>query len=56
MRILTPDKIATLIFDDKGLIPAVVQDFTTQRVLMLGYMNHEAILRTFDSRQVTFLS
>jgi phosphoribosyl-ATP pyrophosphohydrolase/phosphoribosyl-AMP cyclohydrolase len=56
MRILTPDKIATLTFDDKGLIPAIVQDFTTQRVLMLGYMNHEAILRTFDSKQVTFFS
>ncbi len=39
-----------------GLVPAVVQHVTTQRVLMLGYMNREALQRTVDSGLVTFYS
>ena len=31
-----------------GLLPAVVQDAATYRVLMLGYMNEEALKRTID--------
>jgi phosphoribosyl-AMP cyclohydrolase len=39
-----------------GLITAIVQDYKTQRVLMVGYMNREAFDRTLDTRHVTFFS
>ncbi|MGA2628783.1 MAG: phosphoribosyl-AMP cyclohydrolase [Terriglobia bacterium] len=39
-----------------GLIPAVVQDRHSGKVLMLGYMNDEAYRRTLDSGYVTFFS
>ena len=39
-----------------GLLPAVVQDARTGRVLMLGYMNEEALRRTLAERRVTFFS
>ncbi|UHQ24914.1 bifunctional phosphoribosyl-AMP cyclohydrolase/phosphoribosyl-ATP diphosphatase HisIE [Lysobacter sp. 5GHs7-4] len=40
----------------EGLLPAIVQDAATLRVLMLGYMNREALARTLASGQVTFYS
>jgi len=39
-----------------GLIPAIVQDAHTQKVLMLGYMNREAFELTENSDKVTFFS
>ncbi len=39
-----------------GLIPAVIQDFKTHKVLMLGFMNQEAIDKTLASGRVTFFS
>jgi phosphoribosyl-ATP pyrophosphohydrolase/phosphoribosyl-AMP cyclohydrolase len=42
-------------FPDK-LVPAVVQDSKTSKVLMLGYMNKEAFEQTCSSRKVTFFS
>ncbi len=39
-----------------GLVPAIVQDAVTRRVLMLGYMNEEAYKLTLDRRLVTFYS
>jgi phosphoribosyl-ATP pyrophosphohydrolase/phosphoribosyl-AMP cyclohydrolase len=39
-----------------GLVPAVVQDFRTHKVLMLGYMNREALEKTMASGRVTFFS
>jgi phosphoribosyl-AMP cyclohydrolase / phosphoribosyl-ATP pyrophosphohydrolase len=39
-----------------GLLPAVVQDADTHRVLMLGYMSREALAKTLELRQVTFFS
>lgn len=39
-----------------GLVPAVVQDGATARVLMLGYMNREALEQTLTSGKVTFFS
>ena len=41
---------------ESGLLPAIVQDYQTGRVLMLGYMNQEALAKTIDSQQVTFFS
>jgi phosphoribosyl-ATP pyrophosphohydrolase/phosphoribosyl-AMP cyclohydrolase len=39
-----------------GLVPAIVQDFKTQRVLMLGFMNDESISKTEELGKVTFYS
>jgi len=39
-----------------GLVPAVVQDFSTAKVLMLGFMNEEALQKTQESGLVTFYS
>jgi phosphoribosyl-AMP cyclohydrolase / phosphoribosyl-ATP pyrophosphohydrolase len=39
-----------------GLVPAVVQDFNTQKVLMLGFMNEKALKQTEESGLVTFYS
>lgn len=39
-----------------GLVPAVIQDAETKNVLMLGYMNDEALLKTQELKQVTFFS
>ncbi len=43
-------------FDENGLIPAVVQHARSGEVLMLGYMNAEALQATQDSGMVTFWS
>ena len=43
-------------FDDKGLIPAIVQDARNNEVLMLAYMNEEALKRTLSSGDVWFYS
>lgn len=39
-----------------GLVPAVIQDFSTQKVLMLGFMNEEALKQTQALGKVTFYS
>jgi phosphoribosyl-AMP cyclohydrolase len=39
-----------------GLVPAVIQDHTTGRVLMLGFMNEEAFRKTVESGFATFYS
>lgn len=43
-------------FDDKGLLPAVIQEESTKDVLMLGYMDAEALRRTLTEGRVTFWS
>ncbi len=43
-------------FKDNGLLPAVVQHFETNEVLMVGYMNPEAVQRTRESGTVWFWS
>lgn len=48
--------ISTLVFSDDGLIPAIIQDVDSHRVLMLGYMNAEAVRRTVAEGRVTFWS
>ncbi|MDH6278345.1 phosphoribosyl-AMP cyclohydrolase [Aurantimicrobium minutum] len=48
--------ITSLKFDATGLIPAIIQDSSNQEVLMLGYMNAEAVRRTLEEGRVTFWS
>ena len=43
-------------FDDKGLIPAIIQDVENGEVLMLGYMNEESLRRTVESGRTWFWS
>jgi len=43
-------------FDDRGLIPAIVQDATTGEVLMFAFMNAESLRRTLESGQAWFWS
>jgi len=40
--------------NNDGLVPAIIQDATTKNVLMLGYMNEEAFLKTNELKKVTF--
>ena len=39
-----------------GLVPAIIQDATTNKVLMLGFMNAEALIKTSELQKVTFFS
>ena len=39
-----------------GLLPAIVQDYNTSAVLMLGYMNKESLQKTIKDKKVTFWS
>ncbi len=48
--------IPELKFGPDGLIPVIIQDSQTLQVLMLGYMNQEALERTVREKKVTFWS
>ena len=39
-----------------GLVPTIIQDSITKNVLMLGYMNEEALQKTLETKKVTFWS
>ena len=43
-------------FDDRGLLPAIVQDASSGEVLMLAWVNEEALTRTLDSGTTWFWS
>ena len=54
---LSATRMDTLAWDKQGgLLPTVVQDSDTRRVLMLGYMNRDALAQTQASGKVTFFS
>ncbi|WP_290890466.1 bifunctional phosphoribosyl-AMP cyclohydrolase/phosphoribosyl-ATP diphosphatase HisIE [Arenimonas sp.] len=54
---MSPDQIQALAWDKQGgLLPAIVQDAGTGRVLMLGYMDRAALDATLASGRVTFFS
>lgn len=42
--------------NNDGLVPAIIQDNVTKNVLMMGYMNEEAYLKTSQTKKVTFFS
>ncbi|MEY4102702.1 MAG: hypothetical protein RIR88_836 [Actinomycetota bacterium] len=48
--------ISAVRFDAHGLVPAIIQDVDSRQVLMLGYMNAEAVQRTLTEGRVTFWS
>ncbi|RXJ01736.1 bifunctional phosphoribosyl-AMP cyclohydrolase/phosphoribosyl-ATP diphosphatase HisIE [Anaerobacillus alkaliphilus] len=43
-------------FDEKGLIPAVVQDATSKEVLTVAYMNEESLQKTIETKETWFYS
>ncbi|MCL4440933.1 MAG: bifunctional phosphoribosyl-AMP cyclohydrolase/phosphoribosyl-ATP pyrophosphatase, partial [Firmicutes bacterium] len=47
--------IETLKFNEAGLIPAIVQDVYTKEVLMMAWMNREAVEKTLDTGETFFL-
>ena len=54
---LSPETLRTLLrWDERGLIPAVVQDSETQQVLMVAWMNVEALRMTVQSGEAHFWS
>jgi phosphoribosyl-AMP cyclohydrolase len=52
-RVAAPDELS---FDERGLLPAVVQDVATREVLMLAYVDAEAVRRTLGTRTTWFWS
>ncbi len=48
--------VADLAYDERGLLPAVVQDERSRDVLMVAWMNEEAVRRTLESRRTWFWS
>jgi len=50
------DFIESLKFDEQGLIPAVIQDYRDNKVLMVAYMNKEAIEKTIKTKKTHFYS
>ena len=48
--------IENLSYDDRGLIPAIIQDSISCNVLMLGYMNKDSLQHTLKTKEVTFFS
>ncbi|MDD9715652.1 phosphoribosyl-AMP cyclohydrolase [Dinoroseobacter sp. PD6] len=47
---------ASLRYNDQGLIPAIAQDAASGEVLMMAWMNAEAVARTLDTGRVTYWS
>lgn len=43
-------------FDEKGLIPAIVQDYKDGTVLMLAYMNKESLQKTLETKEMWYWS
>jgi phosphoribosyl-AMP cyclohydrolase len=51
-----PFEPSTLVYDARGLIPAIAQDHASGEVLMMAWMNAEAVARTLESGRVTYWS
>lgn len=47
---------SSLIFNEAGLIPVIAQDHETGDVLMMAWMNAQAVARTLETRRVTYWS
>jgi len=54
--VATPEALTSVVFDDRGLVPAIVQEQVTGEVLMLAWMNEESLRRTLDTGRTWFWS
>jgi phosphoribosyl-ATP pyrophosphohydrolase/phosphoribosyl-AMP cyclohydrolase len=50
------ESIDDIKYDDRGLVPAIVQELATGQVLMLAYMNRESLARTLETGRTWFYS
>jgi len=53
---VTEEELSSVVYDANGLVAAVVQEQGTNEVLMLGWMNAEALRRTFETGRMWFWS
>lgn len=51
-----PDWLADVQYNAKGLVPCIVQDRTTSEVLMMAWMNEDALQKTLQTRDMTYFS
>ncbi|AHD00990.1 phosphoribosyl-AMP cyclohydrolase [Leisingera methylohalidivorans] len=56
MSIAAPFDPASLVFNDAGLIPCIAQDQASGEVLMMAWMNADAVARTLETGRVTYWS
>ena len=49
-------RLKDLKFDEKGLIPAIIQDYKTNEVLMVAYMNEKSLKKTIKIKKTCFWS
>jgi phosphoribosyl-AMP cyclohydrolase / phosphoribosyl-ATP pyrophosphohydrolase len=49
-------KLASIKFDEKGLVPAIVQDAYSKEVLTLAYMNEESLKKSIETKETWFYS
>lgn len=56
-EVLSRDEfLATVAYDHDGLVPVIAQHYRTGEILMFAWMNHESLLLTLDSGDVTYWS
>ncbi len=53
---MTNETVDKIRFDDKGLVPTIIQDAHTREVLTLAYMNRESLLKTIETKETWFYS
>lgn|SRR5690554_4633172 len=51
-----PEWLQLVKYNEKGLVPCIVQDYVTSEVLMMAWMNEEALKKTLDTRDATYFS
>jgi phosphoribosyl-AMP cyclohydrolase len=56
MSMTADEFISTLVFNDAGLIPVIVQEHSSHAVLMMAWMNDESIRQTFQTKKATYWS
>ena len=55
-QVIPKSFLETVKFDEKGLVPAIVQDHETGKVLMMAWMNLESLQMTFEKKKACYWS
>ncbi len=55
-EMLAQEILAKIKFDERGLVPAIAQDFVTGEVLMMAWMNSQSLTQTIATGRVTYFS
>ena len=50
------EKLNRISWDDQGLVPVIVQDYETHKVLMFAWMNREALQKTMELKRAVYFS